>query len=356
MRWMDSNAIEFSDFVRAVLQVKFAKNSHKVPELVQNIHERYAEKLPPDAREIQDPAKLLQIYIRTNSVPQPLIEDYRYEIDMILHSQTETTSPQEELAALVGLREIKEQVLAIRDFTAFHMLRQQRGLSSYRPTVHMLFQGSPGTGKTTVARIMGRFFKEIGFLSKGHVVEVSRAELVAEYIGQTAAKTTEAVQKALGGLLFVDEAYLLTHSTDPKDYGAEALGTLVKLMEDKRDQFAVIFAGYPKEMERFIQSNPGLASRIPFHLTFPDYTEEEMIQIAHYLAEQQDFQLMPDAVEVLTGRLGLLNQKLGGNGRLVRNILERAIMTKASEVMRKDPDQIHDEDLLYLEGRHFSFP
>ena len=350
---MDTNTIEFSDFVRALLQIKFAKNPQKVPDLVEKFRKDFQTVLPESVRESNDPARLLQGYIQHHRLSQELIEDYRYEVDLILRAQTEEPDPQQELAALVGLQAIKKQVLAIRDFAAFHLLRQKRGLSSYRPSMHMLFQGSPGTGKTTVARILGRFFQKVGFLPKGHVVEVSRGDLVAEYIGQTAAKTASAVEESLGGVLFVDEAYLLTQSTDPKDYGSEALGTLVKLMEDKRDEFVVIFAGYPDEMRQFVRSNPGLASRIPFQLTFPDYSDEEMVQIVHYLAGKQDFTLTTEAEEVLRGGIGQLNRQVGGNGRLARNVLEQAIMAKATEVMQLSPEKIRDEDLLYLDARHF---
>lgn len=192
-----------------------------------------------------------------------------------------------------------------------------------------VFKGNPGTGKTTVARILGSIFKELGVLSKGHLVEVERADLVGEYIGHTAQKTREQIKKALGGILFVDEAYSLARGGE-KDFGKESIDCLVKAMEDHRDDLVLILAGYREEMEYFLQTNPGLRSRFPIRIDFPDYTLDELLEIAQIFLAERDYCLSPSAREELLRQLQVAhNLRHTGNARLVRNIIERAIRRQA---------------------------
>ncbi|MGB9847232.1 MAG: AAA family ATPase, partial [Desulfotomaculales bacterium] len=218
---------------------------------------------------------------------------------------------------------------------------------------HMIFKGNPGTGKTTVARIIGRLFKEMGVLPKGHLVEVERADLVGEYIGHTAQKTREQLKRALGGVLFIDEAYSLARGGN-RDFGKEAIDVLVKGMEDNKDNLVLILAGYREEMDWFIETNPGLRSRFPIHLSFPDYSTEELLAIADLMLAKRQYVLSPAAREEL--RLVLekeaASHRHNGNARLVRNFIEKSIRQQAlrlldkREVTRQDLMTISREDIL----------
>ncbi|MGI6604200.1 MAG: AAA family ATPase, partial [bacterium] len=219
--------------------------------------------------------------------------------------------------------------------------------------LHQIFKGNPGTGKTTVARILGVIFKELGVLSKGHLVEVERADLVGEYIGHTAQKTREQIRKALGGILFVDEAYSLARGGE-KDFGKESIDCLVKAMEDHRDDLILILAGYREEMEYFLQANPGLRSRFPIRIDFPDYSLEELLEIAQVFLAERDYYLTPGAREELARQL-LVTQSLrhSGNARLVRNIIERAMRRQAVRLSTQpnpSRDQLMAIERVDLEG------
>ncbi|MCL6548865.1 MAG: AAA family ATPase [Alicyclobacillus sp.] len=210
--------------------------------------------------------------------------------------------------------------------------RQQLQLRAEPVVLHMVFTGNPGTGKTTVARLLARMFHECGVLQKGHLVEVERADLVGEYIGHTAQKAREQIKKALGGVLFIDEAYSLARGGE-KDFGREAIDCLVKAMEDYRNQFIAIIAGYEREMEWFLATNPGLPSRFPIHLHFPDYDVPTLMEIARRMAQARQYRLSPDA-ELKLERM--LRNELAGPGRFhfsnarwVRNAVERAIRVQA---------------------------
>ncbi len=212
----------------------------------------------------------------------------------------------------------------------------------------MVFSGNPGTGKTTCARLIGKIFREMGVLEKGHLVERERADLVGEYIGHTAQKTRDQIKKALGGILFIDEAYSLA-SGGEKDFGKESISTLIKAMEDYRDRFIVILAGYREEMARFVQSNPGIRSRFPIHIEFPDYTVEELMLIADLMLKKRDYRLDIAArarlEAVLSRYLGTRSQH-SGNARLVRNLIERAIRRQALRLVERK--QLTREELMLI--------
>lgn len=242
-----------------------------------------------------------------------------------------------ELDALVGLENIKELVFEIYALLQIAQMRNDAGLVSGAQAYHMVFKGNPGTGKTTVARIVAKLFSRMGVLSKGHLIEVERADLVGEYIGHTAQKTRDLVKKALGGILFIDEAYSLARGGD-KDFGKEAIDTLVKAMEDHRNQFVLILAGYSGEIDYFLMSNPGLPSRFPIQVEFPDYTIDQLLQIAELMAKERDYILMPQAILKLKQHLLLEKTEslhAFSNARYVRNAIEKALRAQAVRLLNQ---------------------
>jgi stage V sporulation protein K len=258
-----------------------------------------------------------------------------------------------ELDSLIGLSKIKKLVRELQAFIEIQKKRQKENLLSEPLVLHMIFKGSPGTGKTTVARILGKIFKEIGILEKGHLVEVERADLVGEYIGHTAQKTREQVKRALGGILFIDEAYSLARGGQ-KDFGKESIDVLVKAMEDYRDNLVLILAGYKDEMDNFLKTNPGLRSRFPIHIDFPDYSISELISIAKLMVKNRDYVLTNGAIERLRAILEnstYKNQDKLGNARLVRNLIERAIRRQAVRLISKK--NVLRDDLLMLTEQDF---
>jgi stage V sporulation protein K len=241
-----------------------------------------------------------------------------------------------ELDALVGLEQVKTLVRELAAFAAVQRWRAAAGLRAEPLVLHMVFSGNPGTGKTTVARILGRLLHGLGLLSRGQLVEAERADLVGEYIGHTAAKTRDLIQRALGGVLFVDEAYSLGRGGD-RDFGREATDVLVKGMEDHRRDFALILAGYRQEMERFLSTNPGLRSRFPTHLDFPDYSVEELLRIADGMVAERQYRWTPAARLRLAELLRAPSARAAlatGNARLVRNTVERAMRRQAVRLFR----------------------
>ena len=258
----------------------------------------------------------------------------------------------EELNRLIGLDLVKREVDNLINLVTINKLRRDHGLKVEELSLHMVFSGNPGTGKTTVARIMSRIYHSLDILSKGHLVEVDRSGLVAGYVGQTALKTQEAVQKALGGVLFIDEAYALT-TRGPQDYGQEAVETLLKAMEDHRDDLIVIVAGYIELMEEFVESNPGLESRFNRFIHFPDYTVEEMMGIFRMRCDKAGYTLAPEAGDELKRILAEKSKdSIGfGNARGVRNLFEKALSRQANrlaamgQLTREQLMEIRSEDL-----------
>ncbi len=256
-----------------------------------------------------------------------------------------------ELTEMIGLDAVKHEVLSLANFIKIRRIREARGFKQAPISLHLVFAGSPGTGKTTMARLVGRLYKELGVLSKGHLVETDRGDLVAGYVGQTAPKTKAVVERALGGVLFIDEAYSLNMGAD-WDLGPEAIETLLKLMEDNRDRLAVIVAGYTDRMEEFISSNPGLQSRFSKQIVFENYTAEQMLEIFKRMAALQDLTLDPQAEQVLLHFfMTVEGDDKFGNGRGVRNVLEAAIVRHANRVaaiQRLSNPDLTDNDLTVL--------
>ena len=244
---------------------------------------------------------------------------------------------QEQLDSLIGLQSVKKVIGEIQAFALIQKYRETLSLACEPMVLHTIYTGNPGTGKTTVARIFSRMLKEMGILQKGHTVEVERADLVAQYIGQTAQKTREVLQQASGGLLFIDEAYSLARGGE-RDFGKEAIDTLVKAVEDQRESLVVILAGYPKPMEAFLESNPGLRSRFPVTIGFPDYSDIELYKIALGMLEQREYTLTAHAQQELVREIRLLRQgdpATFGNARAVRNLVEQLIRRQAVRLVRK---------------------
>jgi SpoVK/Ycf46/Vps4 family AAA+-type ATPase len=238
-----------------------------------------------------------------------------------------------ELNKLVGLGRVKRDVAAMVKLMQMVKRRQETGLPPPPLSRHLVFAGNPGTGKTTVARLYGRILAKLGILESGHLVEADRGALVGEYVGHTAPKTQAVFRRALGGVLFVDEAYALTPEGRGTDFGQEAISTLVKLMEDHRDEIVVIVAGYPGEMESFIGSNPGLSSRFSRTLTFDDYTPEEMVRIVEHQAAAHQYTLLPASRELLLAFFEQAPRAQGfGNGRSARQLFQQMTERQAQRV------------------------
>ncbi len=234
---------------------------------------------------------------------------------------------------LIGLTPVKTRIRDIAALLVIDKLRAQHGLASQAPSLHMSFTGNPGTGKTTVALRMAQILHRLGYVRKGHVVSVTRDDLVGQYIGHTAPKTKEVLKKAMGGVLFIDEAYYLYRPENERDYGQEAIEILLQVMENQRDDLVVILAGYKDRMDTFFQSNPGLSSRIAHHLDFPDYATPELLQIADRMLATTHYRFGADARDAFDAYLQRrIAQPHFANARSVRNALDRARLRQASRL------------------------
>nr|BAD15120.1 cfxQ [Heterosigma akashiwo] len=250
---------------------------------------------------------------------------------------------------LIGLKPVKSRIREIAALLLVDKLRKNLGLVSSSPGLHMPFTGSPGTGKTTVALRMADILYKLGYSRKGHLITVTRDDLVGQYIGHTAPKTKEVLKKAMGGILFIDEAYYLYKPDNERDYGAEAIEILLQVMENQRDDLVVILAGYKEKMEKFYESNPGLSSRIANHVDFPDYSPEELLQIGKIMLEEQQYVLTPDAEKVFLDYIKIRMQKpLFANARSVRNALDRARMRQANRVFESAGRTLTKADLVTI--------
>ena len=324
--------------------------------------------LPPTVRAPGNPQDLSTWWVKVPNRPLPVIlnslppagqrQQVRLTQPSISQAQQAKTSPRQQavsgvptsetaaaaatlddllaqLDALTGLAAVKADVRQLINIVRVEQMRRAAGLPVTPVSRHLVFTGNPGTGKTTVARLLGQLYAAIGVLQTGQLVEASRSDLVAGYVGQTAIKTTEVVERALGGILFIDEAYALTRAGGlGHDFGQEAVDTLVKLMEDHRDELVVIVAGYPQEMGNFISSNPGLPSRFPRTIHFPDYSTDELISIVKGMCHQGKYEAAEDVFLGLRQYLsGLPRTREFGNARLVRNIFEAALARQASRII-----------------------
>ena len=254
-----------------------------------------------------------------------------------------------ELNDLVGLSNVKSKVNDLICYQKVQKLRREHGLSSPKSTLHLAFTGNPGTGKTTVARIVGRIYKKIGILSKGHFIEVSRTDLIAGYQGQTALKVKSVIDKAKGGVLFIDEAYSITENDHSDSYGRECLTELTKALEDYRNDLVVIVAGYTEPMEKFFESNPGLKSRFNTFIEFADYDATELMDILKGMCTKENYVLDEDAKSVLEKKLdGVVTSKEEqfANGRFVRNIFEEMIMNHARRVAKLESPTLQELKVL----------
>jgi probable Rubsico expression protein CbbX len=251
---------------------------------------------------------------------------------------------------LVGLAPVKQRIRDIAALLVIDKLRMNLGLAAQAPSLHMCFTGNPGTGKTTVALRMAEILHRLGYVRKGHLVAVTRDDLVGQYIGHTAPRTREVLKKAMGGVLFIDEAYYLYRPENERDYGQEAIEILLQVMENQRDDLVVILAGYKDRMDTFFQSNPGMSSRIAHHLDFPDYAVDELVQIAQRMLDGQHYRLADGADEVLQRYIERRRtQPHFANARSVRNALDRARLRQASRLFADRDRTLTQEDLTTIE-------
>ena len=278
-----------------------------------------------------------------NTLPINLQEEYaKTEIAKILNLLDEE---------LIGLAPVKSRIREIAALLLIDKLRKNIGITSANPGLHMSFTGSPGTGKTTVGLKMADILYQLGYIKKGHLLTVTRDDLVGQYIGHTAPKTKEVLKKAMGGVLFIDEAYYLYKPDNERDYGSEAIEILLQVMENQRDDLVVILAGYKEPMDKFYESNPGLSSRIANHIDFPDYTVDELLKIAKIMLDDQQYQLTSEAEIALGQYIERRKEKpLFANARSVKNALDRARMRQANRIFDSRGQVLTKKELVNLEA------
>jgi len=252
---------------------------------------------------------------------------------------------------LIGLRPVKARIREIAALLVVDRARQQVGLETKPPSLHMSFTGRPGTGKTTVAARMSKILHGLGYVRKGHVVTATRDDLVGQYIGHTAPKTREMLKKAMGGVLFIDEAYYLYRPENERDYGAEAIEILLQVMESNRDDLVVIFAGYKDRMDIFYQSNPGLSSRVANHIDFPDYSAEELLAIAQLVLAAENYRFSEEATAAFSDYIHRRMQlPFFANARSIRNAIDRARMRQANRLFSRLGSPLTKLDLMTIEA------
>jgi probable Rubsico expression protein CbbX len=272
-----------------------------------------------------------------------------------LRAEFESTRVEEVLnqldRELVGLRPVKTRISEIASLLVIERARQKLALASEAPTLHMSLTGNPGTGKTTVALRMADLLHRLGFIRRGHLVSVTRDDLVGQYIGHTAPKTKEILKKPMGGVLFIDEAYYLYRPENERDYGQESIEILLQVMENQRDDLVVILAGYGDRMEKFFQSNPGFRSRIAHHIDFPDYTGDELMSIAERMLDALNFRLSAEGRDAFVRYIAArMRQPLFSNARSIRNALDRARLRQANRLMGDLDRELSAEDLMTIES------
>jgi probable Rubsico expression protein CbbX len=252
---------------------------------------------------------------------------------------------------LIGLVPVKTRIREIASLLLVERIRQKMALATTFPTLHMSFTGNPGTGKTTVALRMAGILHRLGFVRRGHVISVTRDDLVGQYIGHTAPKTKEILKRAMGGVLFIDEAYYLYRPENERDYGQEAIEILLQVMESQREDLVVVLAGYGDRMEKFFQSNPGFRSRIAHHIDFPDYSDDELLAIAELMLEAQNYRFSPDARSAFVRYIAARKkQPLFSNARSIRNALDRARLRQANRIVSNLDRILTSEDVMSIEA------
>jgi len=253
---------------------------------------------------------------------------------------------------LIGLKPVKTRIREIAALLLVERLRKRMGLATGNPTLHMSFTGNPGTGKTTVALRIASILHRLGFVRRGHVVSVTRDELVGQYIGHTAPKTKEVLKKAMGGVLFIDEAYYLYRPENERDYGQEAIEILLQVMENQRDDLVVILAGYADRMEKFFASNPGFRSRIAHHIDFPDYGDDELLSIGEGMLREQNYHFDADARQAFERYIATRKtQPLFANARSIRNALDRIRLRQANRLIADLDRKLTADDLMTIEAK-----
>ena len=307
--------------------------------------------LAPELREIYD--EWYNEKLKTTLFPQ--YKDFATARVEVVKAKPKG-SADEELFEMIGLVEAKEVIKKALNYYKMQKIYQEKGVKGDNPAMHMIFTGNPGTAKTTVARLFARIMKENGLVSKGQLVEVGRGNLVGKYMGWTAQTVQQKFAEASGGVLFIDEAYSLVDG-HTGTYGDEAINTIVQEMENHREDVVVIFAGYPDKMEGFIEKNPGLRSRIAFHVPFADYTSEELCLIAELISKRGGMRFEPEAVDKLRGAFDAARKNTDfGNGRYVRNLFEQSKMNQATRLLKKDFNEITTDDVITITAEDIVIP